>query len=81
MDLAEHGTVRRDDRDSLGDRGRHEQAPVRGEGHAVGHVTVRELAERDRLTVLEPLNPVGHRLGPVEPLPRVEGNPVRVDVW
>src|SRR6266496_367308 len=80
MDLGEHLAVRRDHRDPAGDRRGGEQPAVGGEGHAVGHVPVGELAERLRLpAVVESADPVRHRLGPVEPLAGVEGDPVGVD--
>ena len=52
MDLAEHLAVRRDHRDPAGDRGGDEQPAVGGEGHAVGHMAVGELAERLRLAAV-----------------------------
>ena len=79
-DLLEHLAVGGDDRQALGDRRAHEQPSVGGERHAVRHVAVAQLAEDRRPAVLEAAHGVRHRLGPVHPALRVEGDAVRVDV-
>jgi hypothetical protein len=78
-DLFQHLALRREHGDAAGYGRADEEAAIRGEGHAVGHVTVAQLGERRRLAVVQTADAVRHRLCPVQPPLGVERDAVGID--